>query len=73
MLRSLLFLILGIWVLRTIQSGLGRPKRRHASDFHPQGGAADPAAAPVADDAPAFSSGDIVDGDFEEIPGPPRS
>ena len=71
MLRSLLFLLLGIWVLRTIQSGLARPKRRNSSDFHPAGGATNPAAAPVADDSPAFSSGDIVEGDFEEIPGPP--
>jgi hypothetical protein len=72
MLRSLVFLLLGIWVLRTIQSGLARPQRRHSSDFHPQGGAADPAQAPAAEDAPAFSSGDVVDADFEEIAGPPN-
>jgi len=70
MLRSLLFLLLGIWVLRTIQNGLARPKRPASSDFHPNGGAADPPAASMADDPAAFSSGDIVDGDFEEISGP---
>jgi hypothetical protein len=73
MLRSLLFLVLGIWVLRTLQASLSRPKRPHSSDFHPKGGAADPAPAPVAEDAPAFSSVDVVDGEFEEIPGPPGS
>jgi len=70
MLRSLLLLLLGIWVLRTIQNGLARPKRPASSDFHPNDGAADPPADPVADGSPAFSSGDIVDGDFEEISGP---
>ena len=73
MLRSLLFLVLGIWVLRTLQAGLSRPKRPRSSDFHPKGGAADPAPSPVAEDVPAFSSGDVVDGEFEEIPGPPGS
>jgi len=72
MLRSLLFLLLGIWVLRTIQSGLARPKRPVSSDFHPKGGAADPPTASMAEDSTAFSSGDVVDGDFEEIPGPPH-
>jgi hypothetical protein len=70
MLQSLLFLVLGIWVLRMVQSGLPRAKRSNSSEFHPQGGAADPAPDPMAEDSPAFSSEDIVDGEFEEIPGP---
>ena len=70
MLQSLLVILVAIWVLRLFQSREVPPKRPPASDFHPEGVAGDPSAQAEAVDDPAFSSGDIVDGEFEEMPGP---
>jgi hypothetical protein len=70
MFQSLLLIILGIVVLRLFQSRVPAPKRPPASDFHPEGGAGDPAAEAGSSEHPAFSSGEIVDGEFEELPGP---
>jgi hypothetical protein len=69
MLQSLLVILLAIWVLRLFQSRQAAPKRPPASDFHPDTVAGDPATHVEGDDHPAFSSGDIVDGEFEEMPG----
>jgi hypothetical protein len=70
MFQSLLLIILGIVVLRLFQARIPAPKRPPASDFHPEAGAGDPPAEAGSSELPAFSSGEIVDGEFEELPGP---
>jgi hypothetical protein len=71
MLRWLLFIILAVWVSRLVHVGRPASRRTRPSDFHPGPGAADPSTVSEPGDESAFSSGDIVDADFEEIPGPP--
>jgi hypothetical protein len=70
MLQSLFIIILAIGVLRLFQSRQRPVKEPPVSDFHPQGGAPDPAGHTDEEGHPAFSSGEIVDGEFEEISGP---
>jgi hypothetical protein len=70
MFRTLLFILGAIWVLRLFQGRQAAVKHPPASDFHPPGGAHDPSTHTETGEHPAFSSGDIVDGEFEEISGP---
>ena len=70
MLQSLFIIILAIGLLRLFQSRQKPVKQPPVSDFHPQGGALDPAVHTDGEAHPAFSSGEIVDGEFEEIPAP---
>ena len=70
MLQSLIVILLAIGVLRLLQSRQAPPRQPPVSDFHPGAGATDPSSDPEAADHPAFSSGEIVDGEFEELPGP---
>jgi hypothetical protein len=71
--RWFLFLILAVWVVRMLQVRQPARRRPPVSDFHPASGAADPSTTPQARDGAAFSSGDIVDAEFEELSGPPKS
>jgi hypothetical protein len=71
MLRWLLFIILAVWVSRLVHVGRPASRRTRPSDFHLAPGAGDPSTPSEVGDESAFSSGDIVDADFEEVPGPP--
>jgi len=68
--RWLLAVILVAWIVRLLDSRRAPARRAPASEFHPEAADADPASGSAAADHPAFSSGEIVDGDFEELPGP---
>jgi hypothetical protein len=70
MFRSLLVILFAIWVLRLFQSRPAAPKRPPVSEFHPEAAAGDPSVHAEAGEHPAFSSGEIVDGEFEDLPGP---
>jgi hypothetical protein len=72
MLRWFFFIILAVWVTRLFQARRPAPREPRVSDFHPAAGAGDPSPAPGPEDGAAFSSGEIVEGEFEEIKDPPR-
>jgi hypothetical protein len=72
MFRRLLLIVLALWLARL--AGLFRPAAKGSvSGFPPADG--EPHPAPGRKPAPidAFSSTDVVDGDFEDVPARPKS
>ena len=68
MLRWLFYVVLALWVSRLVRLVQPRAPRGRVTDFHPGHGAGHPSppSRPVRD--AHFSDGEIVDGEFEDVP-----
>ena len=71
MLRKLFLRVMAIWLARLTR--MFRPvSGRRVSDFDPADGGAHPSPGPRPGRDATFSPDDVVDGEFEDLPFPPR-
>jgi len=68
MLRWLFYIVLALLGLRILQARRTVAPPRRSRKIHPTAGSPDPSSAPKEPQHPAFSSVDIVDAEFEELP-----
>jgi hypothetical protein len=70
--HRLLYLILAFWAARVLRGLASRGPGRKVSDFAPRDGGPHPSGAATDRRAGRFGPDDIVDGEFEDVPTPPR-
>jgi hypothetical protein len=71
-LRWLLYVVLAIWAARLARLMRRPPARGQMSDFHPGDGATHPSGSRQRGPDGEFAAGEIVDGEFEDVPGSRR-
>jgi hypothetical protein len=70
--RWILYAVLAAWAARLLRLGQAPAPRGPLSDFHPGDGGPNPSSPAHRMEDGKFSSGEIVDGEFEDVPGSRR-